>query len=106
MLRHPDYTRGRIARTAMRLQQLIYPDVRPVDSLQISPCVGRISYGDALALPYHDVKLGEQLGPAWSTFWFGVAATVPEAWAGERVDLLWTTHSEATLWLDGARRRA
>jgi alpha-mannosidase len=101
MLRHPDYTRGRIARAAMRLHELIYPEVRPVDSLQISPCVDRISYDDARALPYRDVELGAQLGPTWSTYWLDVVATVPETWAGDRVDLRFQSHSEATLWVDG-----
>jgi alpha-mannosidase len=101
MLRHPDYTRGRIARTAMRLQQLIYTDVREVDSMRISPCVDRISYDEALALPYRDVALGEQLGPIWSTYWLDVVATVPDDWAGARVDLRFSSHSEATLWVGG-----
>ena len=26
---------------------------------------------------------------------------MPEEWAGERVDLLWISHSEATLWIGG-----
>jgi alpha-mannosidase len=101
MLRHPDYTRGRIARTATRLQQLIYPDVRPVGSLQISPRVDRISYDEALGLPYRDVELGRQLGPVWSSHWLDVRATVPAEWAGARVDLRFSSHSEATLWIDG-----
>jgi alpha-mannosidase len=101
MLRHPDYTRARIARTADRLRELIYPQAQPVDSLQISPCVDRISYDEALALPYRDVELGTQLGPAWSSYWLDVAATVPDAWAGRRVDLRFASHSEATLWVDG-----
>jgi alpha-mannosidase len=42
-----------------------------------------------------------ELGPLWATWWLGVEATVPEAWAGEQVDLLLVTNSEATLWLDG-----
>src|SRR5262249_4585300 len=37
----------------------------------------------------------------WATYWFQVAATVPPEWAGARVDLLWVSHSEATLWRDG-----
>jgi alpha-mannosidase len=101
MLRHPDYTRGRIARTSMRLRQLIYDDVRAVDSLRISPRVDRISYEDALGLGYRDAELGEQLGPLWSTYWLDVAATVPPEWAGDRVDLRFMSHSEATLWIDG-----
>jgi alpha-mannosidase len=101
MLRHPDYTRGRIARAAQRLHGLIYADVLAADSLRMSPCVDRISYEEARALPYRDVALGEQLGPIWSTYWLDVTATVPDAWAGARVDLRFSSHSEATLWIDG-----
>ena len=101
MLRHPDYTRGRIARTAMRLQQLIYPEVREPDALRISPRIDRITYDEARALTYREVTLGEQLGPIWSTYWLDVAATVPDEWAGARVDLRFSSHSEATLWIDG-----
>src|SRR5262249_52031950 len=35
------------------------------------------------------------------TYWFRGSATVPESWRGARVDLLWDSESEATLWLDG-----
>jgi alpha-mannosidase len=101
MLRHPDYTRARIARTAARLHDLIYPESQPVDSLRISPCVDRITYDEALGLDYQDVELGEQLGPAWSSYWLDVTATVPDAWSGRRVDLRFVSHSEATLWVDG-----
>ena len=45
--------------------------------------------------------LGDRFGPLWATYWFRVAATIPEDWRGERVDLLWVSHSEATLWMDG-----
>jgi alpha-mannosidase len=101
MLRHPDYTRARIAATARRLRDQIYPDVRAVNSLRISPRVDRIGWDEARELTYRAAALGEQLGPLWSTFWFDVRATVPPAWDGRRVDLLWVTHSEATLWIDG-----
>jgi alpha-mannosidase len=42
-----------------------------------------------------------ELGPLWATWWLDVAAEVPEAWAGSRVDLLLVTNSEATVWVDG-----
>ena len=88
-------------RTSRRLRGLIYPETQAVDSILVSPRVGRIGYEEARSLPYREAAFGEQLGPQWSTFWFDVSATVPEAWAGERVDLQWVTHSEATLWIDG-----
>src|SRR4051812_21878644 len=49
-----------------------------------------------------DAELGMELGPLWATWWIDVEATVPAAWAGEQVDLLLVTNSEATLRLDGA----
>ena len=52
-------------------------------------------------MEYRDAELGERFGPLWATYWFRVEATVPEEWAGERVDLLWVSHSEATLWIAG-----
>jgi alpha-mannosidase len=63
--------------------------------------VGRIDREAAQALHYRPVSLGEELGPLFATYWLRVAATVPESWAGARVDLLLDTRSEATLWLEG-----
>ena len=42
-----------------------------------------------------------QLGPLWSTYWFRGKAQVPKEWRGQRVDLLWVSNSEATLWMKG-----
>ena len=101
MLRHPVYTRTRIAQVGERIEALIYADSRDPDRLVVSGPVDRIPIDEAESLAYRDARLGEQFGPLWATFWFQVEATVPAEWAGERVDLLWVTHSEATLWIDG-----
>ncbi len=101
MLRYPKYTRDRIRQLVERLRTRIYREVRPVDQLWVSPPTGRISRQDALDLSYRPVERGEQFGPLWTTFWFKARATIPVAWEGGRVDLLWNSHSEATLWLDG-----
>jgi alpha-mannosidase len=79
----------------------VYADTRPVDELLVSPQVDRISYEDAQALEYRPVSLPERFGPLWATYWFRIRATVPEEWRGERVELLWYSGSEATLWRDG-----
>ena len=101
VLRHTAYTRERLRHTARRLAGLAHRERRTVDRILMAGPTDRIGLDAARRLEYRPVELGEQLGPQWATFWFRVAATVPEAWAGERVDLLWTTHSESTLWLDG-----
>ena len=102
MLRHPTYTRDRIAQVGDRIRALIYPDVRDPDELVVAGPVDRIDLADAELLEYRPCRLGERFGPLWATYWFRVAATVPEDWRGARVDLLWVSHSEATLWMDGA----
>src|ERR1035437_9852386 len=79
----------------------VYAEKHPFEELLVSPKTGRISYAEAQKLEYRPAKLGEQFGPLWATYWFKVKGTVPQAWAGHRVDVLWGSHSEATLWAKG-----
>ena len=72
-----------------------------MDKLTIAGPVDRIPYQKAVKLNYKSSKLGQQLGPQWSTFWFRIEAKLPSSWAGKRVDFLWNSLSEATLWLNG-----
>jgi len=101
VLKHPGYTRDRLRQTVARLHELVYPERRPPSRLLVSPRVDRIPWAQAQELEYHEAQLGLELGPLWATYWFQVDFEVPDAWAGQRVDLLWESHSEATLWLDG-----
>jgi alpha-mannosidase len=101
VLPHRDYTRDRLRRVEQRLAALVHADRAPTDELALTGAVGRVDHAAAQALEYRPVALGEQLGPLFATHWLRVAATVPEAWAGDRVDLLLDTRSEATLWLGG-----
>ena len=79
----------------------MYAARRPVDELLVSPQVDRIPWEEARELEYRPASFGERFGPLWATYWFRIAATVPDDWRGARVDLLWQSQSEATLWLDG-----
>lgn len=45
---------------------------------------GRISFGEAVAGQFVPTHVGVTLGPAWSTHWFEITATVPPDWAGAR----------------------
>ena len=105
MLRHPGYTRERIAQVGDRIRALIHADAVAPERLAVAGPVDRIEPAEAELLDYRDCELGETFGPLWASYWFKVEATVPERWQGERVDLLWVSHSEATLW-DGGRRAA
>jgi hypothetical protein len=99
--RHPKYTRDRIAQVGERIRSLIHADGRDPGSLRVAGPVDRISLAESDALEYRNAGLGDRFGPLWATYWFRVEATVPAEWAGERVDLEWVSHSEATLWMDG-----
>ncbi|MDX6592647.1 MAG: alpha-mannosidase [Gaiellales bacterium] len=101
MQRHPQYTRDRIAQVGDRIRNLIHADTREPDRLVVAGPVDRIPLDEAEGLTYRDAELGECFGPLFATYWFTFEATVPEEWAGERVDLIWITHSEGTLWVDG-----
>src|SRR5215469_16939279 len=83
------------------MKRLIYPESRPVEKLLVSEQCGRISYDAVQALNYREAQIGEQFGPLWATYWFRGEARIPESWRGSRVDLLWESNSEATLWIDG-----
>ncbi|MFN0090790.1 MAG: alpha-mannosidase [Acidimicrobiales bacterium] len=102
MHRLAEYTRGRLAQTSARLAAAARPETAPIEGLLLAGPCGRIGWADAQRLPRRPAALGEQLGPRWATYWLFGAPRVPPSWAGARVELLVVTHSEATLWLDGA----
>lgn len=102
MQRHADYTRNRIRQLSDRIRETIYPHKRPVDSLVVAGPVDRITCDDAQSLKkWRKANAGDQFGPMWATYWFRGQTTIPKDWKGKRVDLLWVSHSEATLWVDG-----
>lgn len=102
MLRHPEYTRDRIKQLVARLGEKIYAERIPFGSLQVAGPTERISYQDAQAITeFRPAKIGDQFRPLWATYWFRAEAKVPAAWKGSRVDVLWDSQSEATLWVDG-----
>jgi alpha-mannosidase len=101
LIPHLDYTRRRLRQTSARLRAGLFTDVRPVDELLVSGEVDRIPWEEAQSLAYRPAVLGERFGPLWATYWFKLAATIPEEWRGERVELLWYSDSEATLWQHG-----
>jgi alpha-mannosidase len=101
LIRHQEYTRARLVRKSETLLELIWPETRSLDQLLAAGPVDRITREEAQGLDYRQVAVGERFGPLFATYWFRAAATVPQEWAGSRVDLLWDSASEATLWRDG-----
>lgn len=99
--RRPGQTRARIAQTASRVRSLAYPAAVAPDELLVSEATGRIPLEEARRLAYRPAEIGETFGPQWATYWVRIAATVPSAWAGRPVELVWDSGCEATLYRDG-----
>jgi alpha-mannosidase len=102
MHRYPAYTRERLAQTVDRLRKLVYADRRALDTLLVAGPTDRIPRARASRLEYRPCAIGDRFGPLWATYWFRLGAGVPSDWAGSRVDLLWETGTESTLWIDGS----
>ena len=100
MLRHTQITLARIQSFIPRLKDLIYSSHTPL-AVECAGPVDRISHQEAQKLTYQPAAPGMELGPLWATYWFRVRGNVPEAWRGRRVEMIWVTHSEGTVWRDG-----
>ncbi|HEX3806414.1 MAG TPA: glycoside hydrolase family 38 C-terminal domain-containing protein [Gaiellaceae bacterium] len=101
MIRHVEYARARLAQMSDRLRADVYPATIAPEELLVAGPVDRISFAEAQGLDYRPALLGERLGPLWATYWYRLRSSIPEDWAGHRVDLLWETRAESTLWIDG-----
>ncbi|MBP2476275.1 alpha-mannosidase [Crossiella equi] len=80
---------GRIERVLReRILPAVYPDSVPVD-LAVWHAPGEpVPVAEGLAAEYEPTQVGVAWGPAWSTSWFHLTATVPQDWAGLPVELV------------------
>ncbi|KAG0078065.1 Glycoside hydrolase, 38 vacuolar alpha mannosidase [Linnemannia elongata] len=70
------------------------------------PNLKRIPFEKATKQSFHPTSTGTSYGPSWSTHWFKLKITVPKDWAGEHVELIWDSSSEAMIWsTDGIPRQ-
>jgi alpha-mannosidase len=96
-----NYALGRILALQDRMAEAIYPRRMGIQQIEVAGPVDRISLEDAKSLEYRPAELGDSLGPTFATFWFRLQIHVPLDWKGRRVDLAWSSNSEALLWVDG-----
>lgn len=95
------YILGRVQSLVACMAQAIYSKRAPIEKIAFSGPVERITFREAAALDYRTAKLGQALGPTFSTYWFRLNIRTPVDWSGHRVDLAWNSNSEALLWMDG-----
>ena len=101
MLRHPTYTRDRIAQVGERIRGADPRRRRDPERLRVAGPVDRIQLEEAELLDYRDAELGERSGRSGPRTGSRSRRPCRTEWQGERVDLLWVSHSEATLWVGG-----
>jgi len=99
--KHPEYTRERIRQLGQRLQKKIYQEILEPDEMLISEAVDRIPHAEGIDLPMKPALIGMSLDPLWATHWLKVQFTMPDAWEGKEVHLLFDSVSEAMVWNDG-----
>ncbi|MBW4438302.1 MAG: alpha-mannosidase [Pleurocapsa minor GSE-CHR-MK-17-07R] len=100
MQRHPQITRNRLNKFIDSLRTQLYEDARPL-ALEHYAAPDRIPFAQAAAGQYAPISLGQTIGPNWSTHWFRLHVSVPEAWRGQEVHLRWDSSCEACVWQDG-----
>ncbi|TPX58087.1 hypothetical protein PhCBS80983_g03399 [Powellomyces hirtus] len=61
----------------------------------------RIPFSEAIKGAFVPAKVGDALGPVWSTHWYKVAIVIPSSFAGKRVELLFDPGCEALVWSSG-----
>ena len=95
------YVVDRIAVLCQRMKEAVYPRRIATEEIQLAGPVDRIAFEEAKSLPYRSGGMGDALGPTFATFWYRIRIRVPHEWVGSRVDLAWSSNSEALLWVDG-----
>ena len=100
MLKHRQLTHDRISNMVQRFDQLFWREKIALKPL-VSPRVERIPYREAMRLKYGPVRIGQEFGPRFATYWFKLKGQIPVAWRKSPVDLVFNTRSEGTIWLDG-----
>ncbi|MFD8459651.1 hypothetical protein [Streptomyces antimycoticus] len=73
---------------AERLRPALYGDRVPLEVAAWHIPGEPVPVADALRAEYRPFVTGDSWGGPWSTTWFRATATVPERWAGRRVEAL------------------
>ncbi|XP_005089580.1 alpha-mannosidase 2C1 [Aplysia californica] len=89
--------------TDINLRNRVYPAKAPLKELKHCAVQDRIPYRDVLNGKYSfsPCAVGDSFGPVWSTHWFALTISIPPAWKGKEVHLLWNSLSEALVFVQG-----
>ncbi|XP_048724339.2 alpha-mannosidase 2C1 isoform X1 [Caretta caretta] len=82
------------------LRGRLFGDTCPLVSLSCFQTPQRIPHDEAVRQEFRPAKVGDSFGPTWWTCWFKVELSIPRAWAGKEVHLLWESDGEGMVWRD------
>ncbi len=71
---------------AERIRPAVYAATAPVELTAWHVPGEPVPVAEALAADYAPFRVGERWGTPWATTWFRVSGTVPQDWAGRRVE--------------------
>ncbi|XP_060030724.1 alpha-mannosidase 2C1 isoform X2 [Erinaceus europaeus] len=87
--------------TDCNLRGRLFGDSCPVAALSSFLTPERLPYQEAIQQDFRPAQVGDSFGPTWWTCWFRVELSIPEAWLGQEVHLLWESDGEGLVWRDG-----
>ena len=90
----------KVAHRLDEIRNYFYSDCVPVEDIGIYETAGHISVQEAASMEYTPVDKGYKWGDMWSTAWFRLRFTVPDAFRGEPVALLFDCGGEAVAFID------
>lgn len=82
-------TVGRVRRVLTeRVWPAVHPESQPL-TVEVHQLPGEpVPPAEGLELDYEPYSVGTPWGPAWGTTWFRLTGTVPQEWAGRRVEVV------------------
>ncbi|MGZ3147904.1 alpha-mannosidase [Lentzea chajnantorensis] len=71
-----------------RIRPAVYGETAPLELAVWTVPDEPVPVAEALAAHYEPARVGDDWGAPWSTSWFRLTGTVPEAWRGEQVEVV------------------
>lgn len=91
----------KIRKRVNQIGRLVWTEKQPVTDTAIAETAEHLSPVAACDLPYEPLTGPRRWGRPWSTAWFRLRITIPEAFAGEPVALLFYPEGECIIFEDG-----
>ncbi len=93
--------RKKITSRLREIGEAVWPGAVPVAEVAAAETMEHLTPGQAAKLKFRPVEAGWRWGQPWSTCWFRIRATVPKAFKGRTVALLFNPQGECIVFRNG-----